>query len=235
MKRTKTEILENIEKQVLKSKFVANNTLEIQYQDETTAIRLHDTDIITFDKNKVTLNSGGWRTKTTKDRISDFSDFNVYQEKGFWYIYKRNADYNLNNGSILFYDGITFNKSGKLLSKNISPDMKGIAKIKKEIKNFVNLLSQDNLPIPDSGDCWMCLMKTETGKTLGDDISGNDHLNSHIKEKYIPGSLLRNAMSEAGYSDESIRLHYSMKLDDTFKRSLRRYLQKRLISNIAVK
>ncbi|MDD4354226.1 MAG: hypothetical protein PHN56_07280 [Candidatus Nanoarchaeia archaeon] len=68
---------------------------------------------------------------------------------------------------------------------------------------------------------------------LGTD--NNDHLITHLKEKYLHGSILVNAMREAGYRDEQIRFHYAGKYFDAFKRSLRKYLQKRLISNIAVK
>ena len=58
--------------------------------------------------------------------------------------------------------------------------------------------------------------------------TNTDHILSHIEEQYIHGSLLVNAMRWAGYSDEGIGLHYQMKLTDTFKRTLRRYVKAQL-------
>jgi hypothetical protein len=61
---------------------------------------------------------------------------------------------------------------------------------------------------------------------MGDTTGDNGHILEHVKENYLHGSLLVNAMRETGYSDDQIRIHYGMKLADTFKRALRKYLQK---------
>lgn len=50
------------------------------------AIRLHNTTVVLFSANgSVTLNSGGWKTVTTKDRMNK-AGVRVYQEKFVWYI-----------------------------------------------------------------------------------------------------------------------------------------------------
>ena len=101
----------------------------------------------------------------------------------------------------------------------------------RKIKKYVDLITEDNLPIPSNGDCWYCLMKeVKTGKPLGDCTSDKDHLISHMEEGYVVGSLLVNAMREAGYRDEQISFHYQLKMVDTFKCVLRKYLIKRLIA-----
>lgn len=227
MSRTKKDLLEGITKEVLKSRKIANNTLEIWYKDNSRAIRLHNTDVITFINNTIVLNSGTWRTPTTKDRINKYSGLKrlINQDRGIWYI----------NGS-MFYDGIVLDLKGNIISKILEPDLLKIAKIKRQITNFCNFITVENLPLPDNGDCWYCLMKeVETGKSLGDCNNNHDHLISHLKEGYLHGSLLVNAMLEAGYRNEQIGFHYQLKCIDTFKRTLRRYLQKRLIKDIAVK
>jgi hypothetical protein len=220
MKKSKGELLSNTNN-VKNSKFVANNTLRIEYENGTTAIRLHNTDVVTFLKNgKIVLNSGGWRTSTTKDRINTFAPVRLYQTKGLWY---------LSEGK-LFYDNCIIDQSGKLISKelkNTAIESK-VTKLKKQITKYCNLITKDNLPLPNSGDCWVCSMFDKDSKQ-------NDHLLQHIKESYLHGSILVNAMRETGYSDTGIGLHFQMKYIDTIKRSLRKYLQKRLISNIAVK
>jgi hypothetical protein len=219
--KTKKELMEGID--CIKSRKIDHNTIEYTEVDGTRKIRLHQTDIITFTpKETVILNSGTWRTPTTKDRMNKFApEIRIYQEKGQWYA----------NGH-LFYDGITF-KSGKLVSKEITPDNKNIKKVKAQIKSYCNLITKENLPISNGGDCWYCCMSTEDKTSLGDAVKNHDHLQEHLKEGYLHGSILVNAMRAAGYRDEQIGFHFSMKLIDTFKRALRKYLQKRLLPDLA--
>jgi uncharacterized protein YxjI len=221
MKKTKGDLLSNTY-DVKNSKFVANNTLRIEYANGNKAIRLHNTDVVTIKDDVYTLNSGGWRTSTTKDRINTFSPARVWQTNGQWF-----------TGGSLFYDGITVNKDGKVISKVMRANDKKVNAMKKQIAKYVALITKDNLPVPSNGDCWLCLLRDQDGHTMGE--NDNSHLLSHLKEKYLHGSILVNAMREAGYKDQQIGFHYQMKLSDTFKRSLRKYLQKRLIKDIAVK
>lgn len=220
MKRTKKSILSGIGGSILWSKFVGNNTVHIKYADGTEAIRLHDTDIVTYASNKIILSSGGWRTRTTKDRINDRIyrfGISINQNNNVWYI-----------GKGVFYDGITFDNEGNQLSE-IKPDtQKEVKEIKKRIAKFVKGITKDNLPYPDGGDCWYCSMYTEKGNSLGDSFNDTDHLLSHLEENYIHGSLLVNAMRESGYTDKQIGVHYGMKWDAAFRRSVSKYLTKRL-------
>jgi hypothetical protein len=97
MKKTKGDLLSNTY-DVKNSKFVANNTLRIEYNNGTKAIRLHNTDVITETSKGFILNSDGWRTATTKERINTYSPARVWQNNGQWFI-----------GNSLFYDGIVSN------------------------------------------------------------------------------------------------------------------------------
>ena len=117
MKETKKQILEGLEDLILKAKRMDNNTYEVHYKNRDLAIRLHHTDIITKKPNgDVVLDSGGWRTPTTKDRISKHSGFRIMQRNHVWYIGKeRQWDIKSPSFSMIeFYDGITFNKKGKV-------------------------------------------------------------------------------------------------------------------------
>jgi hypothetical protein len=69
----------------LKSKLVRRNTRLTEYVDGRRTLRLHATDIITWkpDGTKI-LNSGGYRTHTTKERLSEY--VNIYQKNFKWYI-----------------------------------------------------------------------------------------------------------------------------------------------------
>jgi hypothetical protein len=70
-----------------KTRKIGNNTYaEIEY-DNSVSIRLHGTSVVRFYPNGlVKLNSGGWRTSTTKDRINKYSPVSVYQKNFEWFL-----------------------------------------------------------------------------------------------------------------------------------------------------
>lgn len=220
--QTKTQILAGCKKPVVSAKKVANNTFRVTYEDGTSAIRFHDTDVVIFDGKKTILTSGGFHSKTTKERINDFSGLRMNQMNGLWYV----------NGYD-FFDGITF-VNGKPL-KQKKHDINKINKLKLQIKKFVSLVDKvKKLPHPSGGDCWLCCMNTQEGKTMGELGNDNrDHLILHMKEKYLHGSLIVNALLDSGYRKEQIGYVFQMK--SIVKRSLRKYLQRNIIDNISVK
>ena len=57
-------------------------------------VKYHDTRIVDFDRQMIRLDTGGWKTVTTKRRLNQVSEafglgFRVYQEDYRWYV-----DYN---------------------------------------------------------------------------------------------------------------------------------------------
>ena len=57
--------------------------------DDCIAVKYHQTDIVIYHPDgKIELHCGGWYTATTKQNISAFSPFVVWQEKGVWYVNK---------------------------------------------------------------------------------------------------------------------------------------------------
>lgn len=78
------------------SKKVGNNTYLVRISPETIGVRLHDTVVVRIHADgSYTLNSGGWRTVTTKDRINQYSPLRVSQKNYDWFV-----------GDEPFYDGI---------------------------------------------------------------------------------------------------------------------------------
>jgi len=77
-------------KKVRKSRMrkLENNTYKID-TDDMEAIRLHDTDILTYECDFVILNTGGWKTVTTKDRMNEYLPRGVWiEQKQFeWYVH----------------------------------------------------------------------------------------------------------------------------------------------------
>ena len=97
--RTRAEIL--TEQGILNSKLISKSCRVINYINGYKTIRLYATDILQFKKDKIILNSGGYKTTTTKARINQFLPCNirVCQKNYTWYID--------NNGKTLeFIDGI---------------------------------------------------------------------------------------------------------------------------------
>lgn len=211
---------------VTKSKKIGCNTLELEYDNGNKAIRYHNTDVITtFPNGDKTLTSGGWRTCTTKKRFND-SGFRVYTDKGIWYITEPAT-----SKVIPFFDGMTFDAAGFVKGANFIIDLQQIKTVKKKIAKFIKLIdSLTKIPMPSGGDCWYCALQTTEGKSLGDSFKDTDHLESHLEEGYLHGSLIYNALKEKGYRDPALIMHMACKT--SIKSALRRYLTRRLLPDL---
>jgi hypothetical protein len=160
-------------------------------------IRYHSTDVVTYlDSGTAILNSGGYRTVTTKERINKYTGARVSQTMGLWYVAC---------GS-LFYDGMVIDPAG-LPVNPISPVDTEIAKrkldrmVSKYVKGFVASIQANGLADPSNGDCWGCCMKTTDGRQ---NPMGVSHFFSHFEEKYYVPSLLWNALCSQGYANPSL-------------------------------
>ncbi len=209
-----------------KAKKIAGSTLSLEYADGATGIVFHTTQIILKKANgNIQLFNGGFYTKTTKDRINEYTSLKVRQVKGSWYV----------NGK-LFYEGIEFNSKGGLVTEDKTTDGAAQKALLKKIKAFSNLVglvdgAQKGIPLPNGGDCWYCSLRDNKGVGLGE-LSGNvDHLLNHIAEGYVNGSLIANALREKGYRDEAIGLHLSGTFGlDSLRKSVYDYMKKRLVT-----
>jgi len=66
---------------------VCNNTYAEILPDGSVGIMLHSTYVVKIHPdNSATLNTGGWYSSTTKDRMNKYSPVRVYQRKGQWYL-----------------------------------------------------------------------------------------------------------------------------------------------------
>lgn len=69
------------------------------------ALRYHQTDVVTaYPDGSVKLDSGGWRTPTTKERINRYlpTGYVLYQKNNKWWI-------STPHGEIAFKDGMVIN------------------------------------------------------------------------------------------------------------------------------
>lgn len=66
---------------------VGNNTYAEILHDGSVGIMLHSTYVVKIHPNNTyTLQTGGWNTPTTKDRINQYFPGYVRQRKGEWYV-----------------------------------------------------------------------------------------------------------------------------------------------------
>jgi len=217
--RTKQELLSGIKPGYITSKKIARNTVKVTYPDNTVIIRYWDTDVVTINPDKsIVLNSGGYATKTTKTRIEENTKIRIAQRNNIWYIIRNIHQYpeNKDFGSLpLFYDGITISDKGSIISGlKITPD-NTVKQFRKDLKKLVDKVTKDNIPLPDSGDCWICKFDLSAKKAT------SDHLISHVKEGYMHGSLIWLCLDLSGFKPG---VHIQLKLVDNIKRCIRKVI-----------
>jgi hypothetical protein len=214
--RNKAECLTGLSPGYISSKKIARNTVKVQYPNGTIIIRYMNTNVVTINPDKsIVLNSGGYMTVTTKARIEENTKIRIAQRNNIWYIIRNIHEYpNRSDFEALplFYDGITISDDGKILSGlKVVPDAI-IKQFKKDLKKLCDKITKDNVPLPDSGDCFICRFDLASKKAT------SDHLISHVKECYMHGSLIWLCLELSGFNPG---LHFQMRFIDTMKRSVR--------------
>lgn len=71
-----------------------------------TEVIYHETSVVSFDQNEIVLNSGGWRTNTTKLRMNQASNqfglgYQVYQKNYEWFVDFKGETIEFHSGMIL--------------------------------------------------------------------------------------------------------------------------------------
>ena len=220
---------------------LANNTYLTVHEDKTDdyfGVKLHDTVIVRwYSDGRVVLDSGGWRTRTTKDRMNiALKDWSVWTEDGIWYV----------KGPLLtcaYKDGMTLYPDGTVSGEGDDPKLQ--KKIRKDIRKFTHKYMvafwDGDVPTPGGGDCWGCYLN----------MRDTDHLLSHMDEEYYVPSLLakaiqrfpisqaaRHVLSVAWSPDEAEAQGFSLEQEkvgwssdianEQLEKSLRRYLYEQL-------
>jgi hypothetical protein len=85
----------------------------VRTEDGTIYVRYHNTDVVAFTDRVIELNSGGWRTVTTKARMNQASSqfglgFYVRQDKGRWFVRLPGKIYA--DSAIPFMDGMVLHR-----------------------------------------------------------------------------------------------------------------------------
>jgi len=208
---------------------IENNT-RLYMRGKNIAIQLHGTDVVTFaPSGAVTLNSGGWKTVTTKARMNEWAPFQVWSDRGTWYVGS-----GILNGKprVPFADGMTIYPSGKVKGAgraDLGAKEKRIRKAASEYARlFVDALYAGKIPAPSGGDCWhCCLREVGTGEPWGEMIADHSHVAGHIKERYFVPSLLVNALKAFGASIAATQTAHAFmhgQLEHAFSRDRKDFL-----------
>lgn len=233
------------------SRKVANNTYLVRRGDDI-AVKLHATDVVTFHPDgTLTLNSGGWFTVTTKERINRYlpSGICLSQIKGRWYlVYPGHAEYDANGDylrwepsdrpAIPYADGITLDPTtlsvveGAADTSDTDAEDALNAETRKAIERYLKTTTADEIVrafTHVAGDCWLC------NGMLGEDRKTEpDHLLSHLTDHYVMYSLAFNAVAERGYRDPHVILTFIYddaqrgQVDHFYTDALRKYLRRHL-------
>jgi hypothetical protein len=213
------------------SRKVGNNTYAERRAGEAIAIRLHATDVVTFhaDGSRV-LDTGGWTTVTTKDRINAYAfPFHVWSDRGTWKVSRR--------GEVvaLYADGMRIGADGTLTYPDGADpgnaaltDQQTKKRIAKYLRGLTPEVWRDVLMGGAGGDCLYCqFVDSADGTPIGDKFADTSHLESHLDENYYQVSLSFNAVREAGYPNPGLILQIA---PDIMKRALRKYFEARLLT-----
>jgi len=186
------------------SRKLCNNTYLQRRADGNIAAKLHGTDVLTFKPDgSVVYNTGGWRTNTTIDRVNGYGADGrwIWRDKGVWTIGNRDK-------RVLYKDGVTITKRGRIIGGGTLRESKAALKLKKQVnaycQAFALALVDGKVKPPGAGDCMYCHLVTVDGhEPMGDAFKSYDHIRLHIKENYFVPSLLERAVT-APYAPISI-------------------------------
>jgi hypothetical protein len=235
------------------SRIVARNTRLVRRGSTDIAVQLHATDVVTHHTGgSFTVDSGGYRTVTTKDRINRFTPigFYVYSRAGKWFarIGDAGESSDFDHGRhVEYFDGMTVDAdAGTVTNPEDAPNFDTIdaenAATERLIADYVKGIDATTageiLASAPAGDCFYCLLRdTGSGKPLGDEIGNTDHLRSHLAERYYMQSLIRNAYADR-YPHPALVAGVDLQALATGKRGggdirreVRRYLRRRLIAD----
>lgn len=200
-----------------------STTIE-RLSDEAIGVKFHGTHVVKyFADGRRQLDSGGWRTPTTKARIGDFADVRLYADKGIWYLQAGSFD---SGTPVPFFDGITVGADDSIPSspkaaREVKARQKLDKLVREYIKGFAAHVVANGLEAPSGGDCWGCAMQVKDAPQVDTsgfrrqaptphgrvEPMGLDHYLSHFKERYFVPSLLLNAIVSQGYRDPGYIWH----------------------------
>lgn len=178
---------------------IANNTRLIRSRDfpGSYAVKLHATEVVVIHPDGTfTLQTGGWLTVTTKDRINRYAPGSVYSDRGVWYYGTSFGQTRIENPTSewqthrtlfsrtwIFEDGIRVDGGGiPVCPVSTREEVRHFEKAKRKvdrmvakyIRGYVEAIREQgsSFPTPSAGDCFGCCMVPADSKPKPTDYYG---------------------------------------------------------------
>lgn len=223
-------------------KKVANNTW-LERHENTIALRLHNTDIVTWaTPNRAILNVGGWFTVTTANRINQVLPNGVsqYSKRGRWML--KQAD----GTAIPWNDGMMLDTDTGIVVDGL-PDLQAIADqdkanddMRKAIRKHVAGITPERIVEAfenPGGDPWCCLMVTDNGEHP---FGQGECPRVHVEDDYFTLATFRRAIKARGYFDPDVIVYSTYsdakngKVSWAIRNDYPRWLRKNILEGVAV-
>jgi len=234
------------------SRRICGNNTYVERRDNGIAIRLHQTDIVFYFGNGelIRLNTGGWHTQITKQRLEQFlpAPLAVMSFKGQWRISLVGRHWASTKAecadSVVFTDGLDlawYPEGWRPVNALSAEDEARLDEAKrnldKEVKRYTTALAKklpewrdeirENSSLSTSGDPFCC--------SLGIGAGDKDHLWTHLRETYVFPTIVIRAFEDSSryqggkYTPAQYAVnHLAIGYEKTVVREVRKYLLKHL-------
>lgn len=213
----KRQMLATLDAQPEKSRMAARNTLDYTMPDGERRIRLHGTDVVTFHADGgFTLDTGGWNTMTTRDRMNGWlpAGYTVYTRQGQIHLRTPDGDH------WPFRQTVRVGPRGAVYPDQGPEQNKRLRRL---IDRYCREFRKRGLPTAEEskGDPWV----------LSDTIVSESVMMDWLESCYIHRTMYALALRNAGLTDQGVAFFmYDVdrkggRLDDRDMRRIRRYIR----------
>lgn len=212
----------------------------------------HETAVVVYTRDgRVRLNTGGWLTTSTRDRINRFThgELRLTSANARWIvIYARDPEGHYWSGpSVPFEDGMEFVDLSAGLGEvtfalatpahDTSDEDRHNTMVKRLVRRYIKAIVDGSI-VPTEHSCAMCLWTDEPTMTgpycttssipsVGDKMADPQHLIDHMLDGVLPASLLLHSQREKASDMERAerRLEFGINVTE----HLRTFLLQRLL------
>jgi hypothetical protein len=90
----------------MQTKRVRGTATSVYESPDVIQVKYHDTVVVEITHNRIVLNTGGWKTTTTKRRMNQASNqyglrYWVYQTRGLWFVHYGGKDLAFKNDELV--------------------------------------------------------------------------------------------------------------------------------------
>lgn len=232
----------------------------LRVDDDHITVRYHYTDIVTYARSgDVEINTGGWNTLTTRGKIDQYMPlmecfyesidgeprsymgrkWTLGSENGELVVWKGNWSKEKAKKGVKILRRATLRADGTIEPDCDIPTLNEQKKLRKRVseyaKEYVDRFLKGEIPAPDAGDCWCCLLVGTEDEKPG---SNMDHIVTHVgcgadgmDEVYYVPTLLRKATALFGapYDNNVLAAFWTTQTDDFVVEARNRYASQKSI------